>query len=218
MTSPTNTDSAAQKQESSKEENLANLRKRVEQEREARERLELEVSELQKEREQYKQQPKKEEDYPTNYDGSLYVDEARMDKKLQKMEQKIAGEIERRAAEMIKKEKDAQYLKQNPDFHKMLTNENVTEFVEKNESLAEAISKIPVEFEKQKMLYEAIKMHKKANAPPPIQEKINANFGGGYYAPSNSGTPPYTTQGDFSEAGQKAAWEKVQELKKRIQA
>ena len=52
---------------------------------------------------------------------------------------------------------------------------------------------------------------------PSIQDKIDANRRSPFYQPSGIGSAPYAgPDGDFSAAGQKTAYDKMQELKSRL--
>ena len=51
---------------------------------------------------------------------------------------------------------------------------------------------------------------------PSIQDKIDSNKRSPYYQPSGISAAPYAGGGDFSPAGQKNAYAKLQELKSRL--
>ncbi len=81
---------------------------------------------------------------------------------------------------------------------------------------------MPDTFERQKLVYQTIKElgidkpqgHKESD----IQAKINANQRGPYYQPGGVGTAPYAgAASDFSPQGQKQAYDRMVELKKRLQ-
>jgi len=78
---------------------------------------------------------------------------------------------------------------------------------------------MPAGFERQKLVYKNIKalgLHKEKPRESTIQEKIDANRRSPYYQPSNVGSSPYGGTGDFSNNGQKNAYDKMQELKNRL--
>jgi hypothetical protein len=78
---------------------------------------------------------------------------------------------------------------------------------------------MPEGFDRQKLVYKNIKalgLHKPAIKEPSIQEKIDANRRSPYYQPSGVANAPYSTVGDFSTAGQKNAYQKMQELKSKL--
>ena len=71
----------------------------------------------------------------------------------------------------------------------------------------------------QKLVYENIKalgVDKPEQKQNSVQEKIDANKRSPYYQPSGVGSAPYASAGDFSDSGQKNAYAKMQELKKRL--
>jgi len=85
--------------------------------------------------------------------------------------------------------------------------------------LAESILEMPEGFERQKLVYKNIKalgIHKPAMKEPSIQEKVDANRRSPYYQPSGVSTAPYSQVGDFSNTGQKQAYEKMQQLKSQL--
>jgi hypothetical protein len=78
---------------------------------------------------------------------------------------------------------------------------------------------MPEGFERQKLVYKNIKalgLHKPEEKAPSIQDKVDANRRSPYYQPSGVGSAPYAPVGDFSANGQKAAYEKMQELKSKL--
>ncbi len=90
---------------------------------------------------------------------------------------------------------------------------------EHDPDLANDILELPKGFERQKVVYRNIKalgLHKEKSKEPSIQEKIDSNRRSPYYQPTGVGTNPYSSQGDFSQSGQKNAYDKMQELKSRL--
>ncbi len=155
-------------------------------------------------------------------DGEPYVDHKKLKKSLNKFGENTKSEIEK-AMEMAKykaKEelKQEMWLEQNPDFYDIL--QHAEKFAQKAPKLAETILRMPEGFERQKLVYENIKtlgIDKPDQKQSSIQDKIDANRKSPYYQPSGVGSAPYNAgQGDFSESGQKAAYTKMQELKKKL--
>lgn len=198
----------------SKEVNFVQLRELLKQEKEQREKLERE---LQEERAK-KQQARVEAD--DDYDD-LYIDKSHLEKKLNKFseqtKQYTQSEIQKAVAQALQEEKRQNWLKANPDFYQTM---NFAEkFAEKDPELAETILQMPEGFERQKLVYRAIKtmgLDKPEPKEPSIQDKINANRRSPYYQPSGVSGPGYASNGDFSEVGQKSAYEKLQQLKKNL--
>lgn len=175
------------------------------------------INEMQKLIESVKQQPAQEEEA----DDEPYVDHKRLNKTLssfeKKLEQKIEQKAEERARSLLEQDKKDRWLKQNPDFYDIL--QHADKFAEKDPDLAESILDMPDTFERQKLVYKNIKalgVHKPAENKPSIQDKVDANRRSPYYQPSGVGTAPYASGGDFSPTGQKAAYNKLQELKNRL--
>jgi hypothetical protein len=91
----------------------------------------------------------------------------------------------------------------------------IQKFAEKHPDMAEPMLEMPDNFARQKLLYQNIKalgLNKPSVATPSIQETIDRNRKSPYYQPSGGNTPPYASQGDFSQAGQKNAYSKMKEL------
>lgn len=151
-------------------------------------------------------------------DSEPYVDKKTLKKTLSKWEQNLDQRIDKKAEEkaksMVEQERQTSFLKQNSDFHQILTPDLIQKFVEKHPEIAEPMLEMPDNFARQKLLYQNIKalgLHK----PPeikPIQEKIEQNRRSPYYQPSGAGTPPYANAGDFSPIGQKSAYDKMKQL------
>ena len=78
---------------------------------------------------------------------------------------------------------------------------------------------MPEGFERQKLVYENIKalgIDQPEQKGPSIQDKVDANRRGPSYQPTGVGSAPFSSQGDFSAAGMKNAYAKMQELKNRL--
>lgn len=155
-------------------------------------------------------------------DDEPYVNTKRLSKTLNKFGQNTQSEIQK-AMEMAKQSakeelKQEMWLEQNPDFFETL--KHAEKFAQKAPKLAETILRMPDTFERQKLVYENIKtlgIDKPEQKQSTVQEKIDANRRSPYYQPSGMGAAPYNAgMGDFSSAGQKNAYDKMQELKNRL--
>lgn len=148
-----------------------------------------------------------------------YVDHKKLKKKLAKVGQSTQSEIQRasqQVKESVKEEiRQEMWLENNPDFFEVL--KLADKFAAKAPKLAENILRMPEGFERQKLVYNTIKemgIDKPEQKQSSVQDKINANRQSPYYQPSGVGSAPHNaTAGDFSEAGMKAAHEKVKALK-----
>jgi len=198
---------------SDKELNFRALQSRYErelqQERAAREAAEKRVAE-------HESRPANDED-----DDEPYVNKKKLDKTLsrfgQESKKETQSEIQRAVQTAIREEKKANWVNNNKDFYDILG--HADKLMEADPDLAESILDMPEGFERQKLVYKNIKalgLHKPKEVKSTIQDKVNANQRGPYYQPSNIGTAPYASQGDFSQSGQKQAYDKMQELKSRM--
>lgn len=214
MTVPTQENQAQDQAVSNKELNFRALEQKYQQqlaqERAERERLQQELSQ--------KQQPAQEDD-----DDSLepYVDHKRLRKEQarfgQQIKQETQTEINKAVQMALKQERENTWLKNNSDFQEVM--QHAEKFAQMDPELAETILEMPPGFERQKLVYKNIKalgLHKEPPKEPSIQDKIDANRRSPYYQPSGVGSSPYSTVGDFSNAGQKNAYDKMQELKNRL--
>lgn len=184
------------------------------QERQARLEAEKRAQELAK-RQMYNDQDDDNDDEP-------YVDHKRLNKKLQTFGASTQSEIQKAmeiAKQAAKEElKQEMWLENNPDFYEVLQN-HAEKFAQRAPKLAESIIRMPDNFERQKLVYQNIKefgLDKPEKRESTIQEKVDANRRSPYYQPSGVGTAPYSSQSDFSENGQKQAYEKMQQLKKTL--
>lgn len=205
-----------------KEINFERMRKQLEQEKTEKLRLQEEVSQLRKSQEQLtrSKQPEFEEDDTSD---EPYVDHKVLSRKFAKWEQKLEEKIDKKAEEkarqLLEQERQQSYVKSNADFNEVLTQENIQKFAEKHPAMAERMLRMPDTFDRQALLYEQIKalqIGKKEESKPSIQQVIEANQRSPYYQPSGVGTAPYAPMGDFSKGGQKAAYDKMQELKSKL--
>lgn len=189
--------------------------RQLDQERQEKERLkqELELSKLTRQ-DQLKQQDEDDDSEP-------YVDHKKLNKKLSSFGQSTQSEIQKamEQAKRAAKEELRQelWLENNPDFYDVL--QKADDFAQRAPKLAENILKMPDNFDRQKLVYQTIKemgIDKPAQKVSSIQDKIDANKRSPYYQPTGSNSAPYASQADFSPAGQKNAYEKMQQLKAQM--
>ena len=207
------TTSQVEQKQNDKEFNFRKLEAQLHQERAAR----IEAERITQELSQKQQQVSEDDD---NSDEP-YVDHKRLSKQLGKAQQQTKSEIAKAmetAKQAAKEElKQELWLEQNGDFYDTL--KYAEKFANHAPKLAESILRMPEGFERQKLVYQNIKelgLDKSEAKIPSIQEKIDANKRSPYYQPSGIGTAPYTSQADFSQGGQKQAYDKMQELKGRL--
>jgi hypothetical protein len=150
-----------------------------------------------------------------------YVDEKRLNKKLAKFgeqsKQQTQSDINSAVQHALKEERKNNWIKSNPDFYEVL--QHAEKFAQKDPELAETILEMPEGFERQKLVYKNIKalgLDRPEVKQPSIQEKVDANRRSPFYQPTSVGSSPYSSQADFSAAGQKNAYEKMQELKSKL--
>lgn len=220
MTSGTSQENPVQQPESKQNDKEFNFRalqakyeKELQQEKAARQEAERLVKEATE-----RSKPEVDEDY----DSEPYIDHRRLEKKLSKFGQTTQGEIQK-AMEMAKRTakeelKQEMWLESKPDFYDIL--QHADKFSQMAPEVASSILKMPDNFDRQKLVYEAIKAMG-AHKPPEekksgIQDKINANQRNPYYQPSGVGSAPYASQGDFSKSGQQQAYEKLKQLKSNL--
>ncbi len=215
MTVPVQDSQSQENKPSDKEFNFraleAKYQKQLEQERYSR----LEAEKKAAEAMMMRNQPEEEDD------SDPYVDHKKLEKKLAKFgeqtKQTTQSEIQKAVHMAIADERRQNWLKSNPDFYDVL--QHADKFAAKDPALAESILEMPEGFERQKLVYQNIKalnLHAAPQKESSIQEKIDANRKSPYYQPSGVGTSPYAQGGDFSQSGQKNAYNKMQELKARL--
>lgn len=222
MTTPETTVDAAkayeQKQQHDREYNFAMLNKKLQASEVARIDAERRADEALK---NYQQRQVVSNDDDDDGDEP-YVDHKKLNKKLSNFEKTMEEKIEQKASviakAMVEKQKHEMWLKANPDFKEVLDN-YADKFAAADPDLAESILEMPNTFERQKLVYKNIKalgLHKPAVPQPSIQDKIDANRRSPYYQPTGMGSSPYSTQGDFSPAGQKLAYDKMKDLQSKL--
>jgi translation elongation factor P/translation initiation factor 5A len=196
--------------------------RQLEQERLARQQAEERIAALER-ASQERSRKSSSDDEDDQEDNEPYVDRRKLSKELNKfqanIEKTIDQKAEAKAAAMIEVERKHSYLRENADFEQVMNPDTIEKFAQKHPRLAENILRMPDGFERQKLVYENIKalgVDKPEQKQSSVQEKIDANKRSPYYQPSGVGSAPYAAAGDFSEAGQKNAYEKMKELKKRL--
>lgn len=166
-----------------------------------------------------RQQPVKVED--EDDDDEPYVDKKRLKKEQakfgQQIKQETQSEIQKAVQKALYEERKQNWVKSNPDFYDIM--QHAERIVQDDPDLAESILEMPDTFERQKLVYRTIKskgFHKPVEKASTIQDKIDANRRSPYYQPSGLGTAPYNQSADFTDHGQKQAYEKMQALKKQL--
>lgn len=214
MTSP---DQNTQPQENKPSDKELNFRKQEQMFQRMLAEKEAKLAEMQKQLEQSKTAPQDDDDK----DDEPYVDHRKLNKTLSKFGQSTQSDIQRamEAAKTAAKEelKQELWLENNPDFYDVL--QHAEKLALKSPKLAESILQMPDNFARQKLVYQNIKelgIDKPEQKQSSIQEKIDANKRSPYYQPTGIGTAPYSSQSDFSDAGKKNAYEKMQQLKKSL--
>lgn len=199
-------------QDNSAEVNFAKLRKKLEATENEKEAFRLRAAELERERlDLIKNKTSHDDD---DSDDEPYVDRKRLKKELSRHGEDVKKEIQNAVQGALEEERRSTYLKENPDFNNILSEETLHRFVEGNPGLAGAILRMPDGFERQKLVYESIKAIdnlKKTTEKSSIQSKIDANQRSPYFMPSSSASPPFGGGMD-----PKAAYARMQELKSRV--
>lgn len=218
MTENQDQNQAQVSQQSDKELNFRKLEAKYQQElayeRSRREEAEKQAQSLAK---SHNTEPEEEEED----ESEPYVDHKKLNKKLNKFGKNTQSEIKnamQQAKDLAKEElKQELYLETHSDFHEVL--EKADQFAEKHPELAKHILRMPAGFERQKLVYQTIKefgIDKPKLPEQTIQQKIDANRKAPYYQPSGVGASPYSSQSDFSQSGQKQAYDKMKELQSRL--
>lgn len=225
MTLPVNTDQVQEPKTDTSEVNLAKQRKhyerQLEQERLARQQAEERATSAERAAQERTRSAHVQEE---DDDSEPYVDKRKLKSTLANFEKNIDEKIDKKAEEkarfMIAQERESSYLQKNPDFNRIMADEDLlNKFSQKFPDEAESILEMPPSFARQKLVYASIKsrgLDKPEVKAPPIQEKVDANRRAPFYQPNGVGAAPYSSQGDFSQAGQKQAFAKMQELKSRL--
>lgn len=215
MTVPPQENQAQEPQLSNKELNFRALEAKYQQQL-ATERAEKER--LAQELEQRARLPYKDDE---EEDSEPYVDHKRLRKEQAKFGQQIKqethSEIQKAVKTALHEERKQNWMKNNPDFYDVM--QLAEKFAQTDPDLAETILEMPEGFERQKLVYKNIKalgLHKPQVKEQSIQERVDANRRSPFYQPTGVGAAPYSQVGDFSDTGQKQAYEKMQALKKQL--
>ena len=211
-----------EEKENSKEFNFSEIRKSLETARKETDQIRLEKKGLEKRLSDLESksalQPIVQAEDDDNDD--IYVDTKKFKNTIKNLEQKFEKTLKEKELSHQKgkaEEERSKFLDENNDFSQMLQDENVQKFIENNPDLAKSISQMPDDFRRQKLLYHQMKaLSKKTNEISDIQKQIDSRKTGEFYQPSGQGSSPFSNQADFSKDGQKKAYEKLQELKKRM--
>lgn len=154
-------------------------------------------------------------------DDDPYIDHKKFDKKIgeyeKKSQEKTQTQIQYAINKAIEEDRKERWLEKNNDFYDIL--KLADKLYETDQELAETILKMPDNFERQKLVYKNIKalnLHKEKKAEPSIQDQINARRSGAFYQPSGQNSSPYNAGGDFSDSGQKTAYDQMKSLQKRL--
>lgn len=154
-------------------------------------------------------------------DNEPYVDKKKLKRELNNFgeltKKQTQNEIQFEVHKALSQERQNTWLKNNGDFYDVMM--HAEKLALRDPELAETILSMPEGFERQKLVYKNIKqlgLHEAEKKAPTIQDKIDANRRGPYYQPSGVGTSPQPMSGDFSKSGQKAAFDKMQDLKNRM--
>lgn len=214
MTSPIQENQVQENKPNDKEINFRALEARYQKELD---KVNLEKERLTRELEEKTKAPNSDYDDDTE----PYVDHKKLNKTLAKFGQNTQSEIQKamEVAKLAAKEelKQEMWLENNPDFYQVL--QHAEKFAQRAPKLAESILRMPEGFERQKLVYQNIKelgIDKPEVKQSSIQDKVDANRRSPFYQPSGVGTAPYSSQSDFSQSGQKNAYDKMQELKSRL--
>lgn len=210
-----------------KEFNFARLRQEkeravalAEQAMAEKQRLEAEVEKIRAQAEKMRA-PEFEDD--DEQDDEPYVNRKGLKKVLSKLDRSIESKIEERIEAATKRALEEERQKnfvfqlksEYRDFNDVVTADTLEKLQTTNPRMAAIIDRMPDGYEKGQMVYETIKtmgLHKKPE--PSVKEKVEQNMRNPYYYPSTTGHGS-AQMGDFSEAGKKAAFEKIEALKKQ---
>lgn len=219
MTTPNSEvpDQITEQKKNDAEYNFAQLRKKLEQEQQARIQAEERAAKL----EQLAQRGAASQDDDDDDDGEPYIDRKRLKKEFGKVVPKLKEEarldVRQEVQKAIQQERQQAWMRGNPDFYEVMN--HAQKLADKDPELAETILEMPEGFERNKLVYKNIKalgLHKKEEPKPTIQETIDRNRKSPYYQPSGVGSAPYASASDFSPTGQKSAYDKMKELQARL--
>ena len=221
MTDVKDTNQVQEQKQNDKEYNFRAIEAKLNQERVARIEAEKKAEEALKiaQEAQAKRSASPQEE---DEDDEPYIDKKKLEKKLARFGQSTQGDIQK-AMEMAKESakeelKQEMWLENNPDFMEVME-KHAESLYHKAPELAKNILKMPNNFDRQKLVYNAIKsmgLDKPETKQSSVQDKIDANRKSPYYQPSGVGAAPYAAVGDFSQQGQKNAYAKMKELQSKL--
>jgi actin-related protein len=220
MTENQTQDAVQENKPNDKEYNFRAIEARLRREEQAR--LEAEKRAQEAERRAQEIEARRSQVDEEDDDSEPYVDKKKLEKKLARFGQSTKSEIQKSMEEVkyaAKEElKQEMWLENNPDFYDVL--QHAEKFAARAPEMAKTILRMPEGFDRQKLVYQSIKelgLDKPEQKQSSVQEKIDANRRSPYYQPSGVAAAPYAgAGGDFSTAGQKNAYNKMQELKSRL--
>lgn len=153
-------------------------------------------------------------------DDDPYVDQKKLARKLEqfgkKSQEQTKGEIQSAIQKAIEEDRKERWLDNNKDFYDVL--KHADKLYETDPELADTILQMPDGFARQKLVYKnikALKLHEEKKEES-VQDQINAKRRGAHYQPSSQSSSPYGSQGDFSPAGQKNAYDQMKDLQQRM--
>lgn len=219
-TTVANTAQSQDQQQSDKEHNMAQMRKALEQANQARVAAEQRAAELEK---IAQERIKAANSHDDDDDDEPYVDKKRLNKRLTTFKKEQDEEIDRKVNNLVQQrlmqQQQENFLKENPDFQQVMSSDLVQKFADAHPEMAKNILKMPEGIERHQLVYQAIKslgIDKPPAKQPSIQEKMDANRRSPFMPnPGNSG-PGYQVNGDYSESGQKNAYQQMKNLQKRM--
>lgn len=219
MTTPVQENKPEDVRQDTSEINLVKQRqfyeRKLAEERAAREEMEKRMQELQQKTEQLASSDEDDDPEP-------YVDHKRLAKKLAKFEEQTAkktrSELDQTKEQVKEEIRNELWLENHPDFEETL--QHAQKLLDHDPALTNSILLMPDNFARKQLVYNSIKalgLAKPAKKDSGIQDQIDSKQRGGFYQPSGIGTAPYNqAPGDFSQQGQKSAYEYIQSLKARI--
>jgi hypothetical protein len=204
-----------------KQEEMFN--RKLDQEKMARQQAEERLSQLER-MVQNKGKADEDEDEPSD---EPYVDHRRLQKAQARMEKKIVGETDNRINQAVQtalaNERRQMWLETNSDFKDIM--EHAQTFADRYPKMAKSILNMPEGFERQQLVYDAIKdlgLHKKEEPKSNIQATIDQNKRTPFYHPSGIGTAPYAGVVTYDRAQacsptvQKNSYDQMKALQKRL--
>jgi len=221
MTVEVQTNEVQEQKPNDKEFNFRQIEKRLQEERTEKENLKQVTEQLARELEELKRNNHRKVEEDDEVDDEPYIDRKKLKKEQakfgQQMKQETQTQIHQAVQKALQEERKQNWLKQTPDFYEVL--QHAEKLAQRDPELAETILEMPNTFERQKLVYKNVKalgLHKPEEKLQSIQDKIDQNKRTPYYQPSGISNAPYAAVGDFSQTGQKNAYQKMKELQDRL--